>query len=86
MSSNKSLFWAAYALFGAGALYFGWHDELFAFDGPLAAVELVVWACFAGFLAYNAYCSSREDLFRSVPKIAELHWEPATVIEHGFLS
>ena len=74
MLSNKSLFWGVYVLFAACALYFGWHEDIFAFDGPLAAAKLAVWACFAGFLPYSLYCSSREDLLRSILKIFELHW------------
>jgi hypothetical protein len=70
----KNLFWGAYLVFVSCALYFNWHENLFAFGGPLATVKVVVWAALAGFFAYSVYCSSRENLFRSIAKIAELHW------------
>jgi hypothetical protein len=72
--SIKTLFWGAYALFVALALFFSWHDGVVSFSGPLAAVELLVWVAFIGFLAYSIYCSAREDLIQSVAKLSELHW------------
>jgi hypothetical protein len=74
MTSSKNLFWAAFVLFVACALYFDRHENLFTHHGPLAPVKLLVWAAFLGFLAYTAYCSSRENLFRSIGKMAEVHW------------
>lgn len=73
MSAN-SLSWGAYVAFVALALYFNWHPRVFAFDGQLGVVKLLVWGLFAGFLGYSIYCSSRENIFRSVPKISQLHW------------
>jgi hypothetical protein len=72
--SSKLLFWGAYVVFAVLALYTNWHGSILALSGPLAAVKLVVWTSFAGFLAYSIHCSVREDLLRSVAKIAELHW------------
>ncbi len=74
MLSSKAFFWGAFVVFAACALTFNWHGAIFAFGGPLAGVKLLVWACFAGFLAYSIHCSARENLFRSVARIAELHW------------
>jgi hypothetical protein len=72
--STRALFWTSYVVFFALALYFGWHPGILAFSGPLAAVKLLVWLAFAGFLSYSIYCSAREDLVRSIERIAELHW------------
>ncbi len=74
MMSIKGALWAAFAVFLAGALYFNWHANMLAFDGPLAWIKLLVWISFVAFLAYSVYCSSRENLFRSVARITELHW------------
>jgi hypothetical protein len=74
MLSSRNLLWGVFVVFVACALFFGWHDRLFAFDQPMGAGKLVVWACFAGFLAYSIHCSSRENLFRSVAEITELLW------------
>lgn len=70
----NALSWGAYAGFVALALYFNWHPRMFSFDGPLGACKLLVWAGLAAFLAYSIYCSSRENIFRSVPKIVAYHW------------
>lgn len=73
MSANK-VSWAVYAAFVAAALYLNWHPKLFSFDGDLGVLKLIVWAVFLSFLAYSVYCSTRENIFRSIRKIAELHW------------
>ena len=72
--SSRNVLWAAFSLFVAGALYLNWHGGIPALAGPLAGVKLLVWGLFAAFLAYTVYCSSRENLFRSLRKVAELHW------------
>jgi hypothetical protein len=51
MPSSRSLFWAAFAVFVACALYINWHDDLFAFRAPLAPAKLSVWLAFAGLAA-----------------------------------
>ncbi len=74
MTSTKNLFWAAFVIFAVWALSSNWHAGLLSLRGPLMPVKLLVWAAFLGFLTYTVYCSSRENLFLSVRKIAELHW------------
>jgi hypothetical protein len=74
MSSRSLFFWAAYFVFAACALYFGWHGDVLGFGGPLGAIKLLVWTALLGFLAYSVYCSARENLFESIPRIFELHW------------
>jgi hypothetical protein len=74
MLSSKNLLWLAFVAFVALALYYDGHARLFTFGGPLAPIKLAIWVAFAGFLAYSVYCSARENLFRSVAKIGELHW------------
>lgn len=74
MMSPKSLLWLAFAIFMACALYFNWHENIFASYGRYAVGKYIVWAAFVGFLAYSIYCSSQENLFRSIGKIADLHW------------
>jgi hypothetical protein len=74
MASSKTLFWTLFAIFVACALYFDWHENVFAMSGPLAGVKIAVWAAFFAFLGYTIYCSSREDLVGSVLELAKLHW------------
>ncbi len=66
--------WAAFALFVGGALWFDGHAGLFAFGGPFATAKLVVWIAWLAFLAYTVYCSSRENLLRTIGRISEFHW------------
>jgi hypothetical protein len=74
MKNSKSVFWATYAAFVLAALYFGGHENLFSFSGPLAGVKFAIFLCLAVFLVYSIYCSTRENLFRTVGKIWQLHW------------
>ena len=72
--SVKNVSWAVYAAFVAVALYFNWHLSPFSFDGRLGGLKLLVWAVYLAFLVYSVYCSSKENIFRTVRKIAEYHW------------
>jgi hypothetical protein len=72
--SINNLFWAAFVVFAAIVLYVDGGTDLLALGGPLGPGKVLVWAVFAAFLAYSAYCSAREDLFRSIGEIARLHW------------
>ncbi len=66
--------WAAYFLFAATALYLNWHDRMLEFGGFSGVLKLVVWLALLCFLAYSIYCSTRENLFRSIGKMWQLHW------------
>ena len=66
--------WGIYAAFAIYAIYANWHPAMFQFSGPLGVLKLIVWAALIGFLAYSVYCTSREDLFRSIGVIAKLYW------------
>ena len=66
--------WAIYAAFVAAALYFNWHPALFSFDGSHGGLKVVIWTLLVVFLAYSVYCSAKENIFRTIRKIAEFHW------------
>lgn len=74
MSKRGLFLWCIYALFVVSALFLNWHENPFKFDTPLGAIKLSVWLVLAGFLAYSIYCTSREDLFRSIRSILSLYW------------
>lgn len=71
---RKNAPWIAFALFVATALYFGRSPTLLSLSVPLAAGKVVVWSVFLGFLAYSLYCSTRENLFTTIRKMASLYW------------
>jgi hypothetical protein len=66
--------WGVYAAFATYAIWTNWHPSMLQFSGPLGAAKVVVWAALIGFLAYSYYCSSRENLFRTIGLITKLHW------------
>lgn len=71
----KKLFsWMVYAAFAVVALVVSWHDELWLFSGPQGAAKAMIWLAFLGFLGYSLYCSSQENIFRSISQILRLHW------------
>jgi len=65
--------WGIYGAFAFYAIYANWHQMMFQFSGPLGALKIIVWAALIGFLAYSVYCTSREDLFRSIVVIAQMY-------------
>lgn len=75
---NKSVrglaLWGSYGAFACYAIYANWDQTMFQFSGPLWALKIIVWAALIGFLTYSVYCTSREDLFRSIGVIAKMHW------------
>jgi hypothetical protein len=74
MAAAKGLLWGGFVAFVAGVLLVDGHARLFAFDGSLGLVKLLVWVACVGFVAYSFYCSAHENLFRSIAKIGKLHW------------
>ncbi|MGI9235190.1 MAG: hypothetical protein ACR2RD_16270 [Woeseiaceae bacterium] len=66
--------WGIYGVFACYVVYTNWHPEILQFGGPLGMLKMAVWAALIGFLAYSVYCTSREDLFRTIGVIAKLYW------------
>ena len=73
-SARRLALWGIYGAFAGYAIYANWHSAMFQFGGPLWIWKAILWATLAGFLAYSVYCSSREDLFRSIGVILTMHW------------
>jgi hypothetical protein len=72
--SRNTILWSIYAVFVAEAFYLDRHDKLFDFNGLLWPIKLLIWIALIGFVAYSAYCSTRENLFRTARKMSEYHW------------
>lgn len=71
---SKNLLWAAFAIFVFCALYFEWHAELFTVSKPSHTGKVVFGAAFVIFTVYSLYCSSKENLFKTVGVMSRLHW------------
>lgn len=59
----KNLLWPLFVVFVVAAIYSGWHPEMFTFTGP---GKLLFWIAFIVFTAYSIYCSSKENLFKTI--------------------
>lgn len=66
--------WSVFALFVACALGVEWHSDILDFTGALGGAKGVVWLAFLGFTAYSIYCSTQENIFRTIRSMAQLHW------------
>lgn len=66
--------WGVFAAFVVSALVFNWHDGLLQFGGAMGAAKGMVWAAFILFTVYSIYCSRKENIFKSIGSMAQLHW------------
>lgn len=66
--------WLVYAAFVLCALGFDSPEPLLTSTGPLPAGKIIVWIGWAGFTLYSVYCSIHENIFRTIGKLAQLHW------------
>lgn len=71
---RKNLLWIAFFVFVFCAIYFNWHENIFTYEKPLDIGKFAFWAAFIGFTAYSIYCSSKEDLFKTMKVMSGLHW------------
>ncbi len=85
--STNFIAWGIYFLLAALAVYFNWHAEILQFSGQLGLVKLVILLIYIGFVIYSYYCSKRENIFRSVKSMGQLHWGRQIMIDLylGFL-
>lgn len=71
---GKNLLWAGFFVFVGVVLYTGWHDTLFSYSSPRDVGKFVFGAVFVGFTSYSIYCSTKENLLRTIGKLLGLHW------------
>ncbi len=57
---------AAFALYG--------HPQVFEFKGHVGLIKACVWLAFLAFVAYSYYCSTRENIFRTIRTMNGLYW------------
>jgi hypothetical protein len=73
-NNSGLILWGIYIVFVALAVALNWHDRVFDFTHPLAALKIVIWGVLIAFLAYTIYCSRRENFFRSLKAMGQLRW------------
>lgn len=72
---NRNLIsWGIFFVFVFAAITFSWHDGIFQFNGATGIGKGLVWAAFLLFTGYSMYCSSKENLFKSISRMAQLQW------------
>ena len=74
MSLKKNGLWVVFALFVAVAMFLHDGERLFISEGAYPAGKLITWFIFFAFLAYSIYCSTKENLFRTLKKIYPYLW------------
>ncbi|MFA0813090.1 hypothetical protein [Microbulbifer epialgicus] len=74
MSVRRNGLWVLFAIFFFVAIYFHEGESLFISQGKYPAGKLLVWLVFISFLAYSVYCSTKENIFRTIRAIYPLHW------------
>ena len=68
------LSWGVFAVLCAAMVALEWHSNIANFEGGLGIIKLFAWAAFGGFVAYSYYCSTQENIYKSLGKIWALHW------------
>jgi len=73
MNLKKSWIWIIFILFSIAEIYYTWiyQDRI---PASIETITIVLGCAFFLFLGYTLYCSEKENLFKSIGKIAKLHW------------
>ena len=74
MSLKRNALWAVFALFVFIAVYFHSGEPLFLSQSSLPLGKPILWLIFIGFTVYTYYCSMRENLFKTIGIMSNLHW------------
>lgn len=73
MTFNR-IAWAAYFLFVAAMLAINWQPNTLSFGGELGVVKLLVWVAYIAFLGYSLYCSTQENIIKTIKVMNQYHW------------
>ncbi|MEM8861384.1 MAG: hypothetical protein AAGD96_23925 [Chloroflexota bacterium] len=74
MSLKKNGLWVVFALFVVVAMFLHDGEPLFVSQGAYPTGKVIAWLMFLAFLAYSIYCSTKENLFKTVRKIYPYLW------------
>lgn len=74
MPLKRNGLWIVFAFFVFGALYFHNGEPLFISEGDYPAGKPIIWLLFLSFLVYSIYCSSKENIFKTIKTISPFHW------------
>lgn len=74
MSIKRNGLWFVFAIFALTAMYFHDGEPLFGSTGPYPAGKAIAWLLFICFFAYSIYCSTKENIFKTIKTISSLYW------------
>ncbi len=74
MSMKRNGLWVVFAIFAFTAMYFHDGEPLFISHGAYPAGKAIAWIIFIWFLLYSIYCSTKENIFKTIKTIFPLHW------------
>lgn len=74
MSLKRNALWIVYVVFVVLAMFFHQGEPLFVSNGAYSEGKLVTWLLLLTFLAYSIYCSSKENIFRTIKSIYPFIW------------
>jgi hypothetical protein len=66
--------WLIYGLFVALVFYFNANHLIFSTQAPLWVIKILIWLIWLSFIGYSYYCSTRENLIKTMKKMNQLHW------------
>lgn len=71
---QRTVGWALFTLFLVVAVVSAWTENTLEFGGPWGGAKAAIWLAFLSFLGYSIYCSTVENIFKSIVTIAQLNW------------
>ena len=48
--------------------------SVFISQGPYGYGKYIIWLLFFSFLGFTIYCNSKENFFKSIKRMSEMHW------------
>tara|TARA_R110002049_G_scaffold304467_1_gene499693 strand:+ start:1294 stop:1698 length:405 start_codon:yes stop_codon:yes gene_type:complete len=74
MSLKRNGLWIVFAIFALIAVYFHEGEPLFISSGIYSAGKPIAWLLLITFLVYSIYCSTKENIFKTIKTIWPFHW------------
>jgi hypothetical protein len=71
---KKNLLWVVFLAFAIMAIVTREDASIFISHSQYGIGKLIIWLLFSSFLGYTIYCSRKENFFKSIKRINEMHW------------
>lgn len=74
MTIKRAAPWVLFFAFVALAMVFHQGEPLFVSQGAYPLGKPLLWLILLGFVGYSYYCSTQENIFKTIKRIFPLHW------------